>query len=190
MRRTALLLALLLVITAGTLPAAAGIARGFRTDAAVLADGKVVTGKVVLEGETVRVVTGDDRVRRVVEGGVERTVVEPRTEEHARAAVKEIRWGGAWTTAHAARALSDPFTWQVLFWTTTIALMGTAGAVLLGVPFAVFTARTDLPGRRLLGALYAAPLVLPPLLSTMAWDNLLPYSWIEGPAFLGRWSTA
>ena len=190
MRRTALLAALVLVLVAGTIPAAAGLLRAFRTDAIVLADGTEVKGKVSVEGETVRVTTGVDRTREVVEGGKSRTVTAPVVVEHPRSSVKEFRWRGAWTTVHATRAMADPFTWQVLFWTTAVAVLGTAGAVLLGVPFAVLTARTDLPGRSLFGALYAAPLVLPPLLSTMAWDNLLPYAWIEGPAALGRWSTA
>ena len=57
-------------------------------------------------------------------------------------------------------------------------------------PFAVLTARTDLPGRGLFASLYAAPLVLPPLLTAMAWDNLLPREWLDGPEGMGRWSTA
>jgi iron(III) transport system permease protein len=143
--------------------------REVRADAVVLVDGRTVTGAVTETPEAVRVVA---------------TAVEFPGE-----LVREVRRRAAFTTAHAARALSDPFAWEVTAWTAGIALLGTLGAVLLGVPFALFTARTDLPGRGLFTALYAAPLVLPPLLGAMAWDNLLPYSWIEGPESLGRWGT-
>ncbi len=189
-RRTALTLSILLVLAAGTIPAAAGIVRGFRTDVVVLDSGKTERGTAVISGDLVKVVTDRDESETVVEGGRAEVVRRPVTLEFPRAQVKEIHPRAAFSTAHARRALSDPFTWQVLFWTTTIALLGTLGAVLLGVPYAVFMARTDLPGARLFEALYAAPLVLPPLLSAMAWDNLLPYSWLEGPEGLGRWSTA
>jgi iron(III) transport system permease protein len=172
MRRTSLLAALVLVFLAGTLPVLAGIARAFRADSVVLLSGAEVRGDATEEGGTVRVRTGE---------GIR---------EFPRAEVKEVRRGAVLTLLHARRALGDPASWRVLGWTTAIALLGTLGAVLLGVPYAVFTARTDLPGRRLLAVLYAAPLVLPPLLLAMAWDNVLPQSWREGPAGLGRWGTA
>jgi iron(III) transport system permease protein len=172
MRRAAVALALLLVLLAGTIPAAAGFARGFRTDEVTLASGERILGSVLERGDTVQVVSGSG----------------PR--EFPRAEVREVRRGAAWTGTHAARALADPFLAQVLGWTLAIALLGTLGAVLLGVPFALWTARTDLPGRRLLGALYAAPLVLPPLLTAMAWDSVLPRPWVSGPSGLGRAGTA
>jgi iron(III) transport system permease protein len=189
MQRTALALSVLLVLLAGTFPAVAGIARGFRTDETVRADGSVLRGDALATGDVVRVVTAEDVKRTVVEGGVSRTEVVPKVVEIPRDQVREVRPRAAWSGAHARRALSEPLSWQILFWTTAVALLGTLGAVLIGVPFAVFTARTDLPGRGLFTALYAAPLVLPPLLTAMAWDNLLPYSWLEGPPALGRWST-
>ena len=172
MRQTALALALGLVLLAGTVPAAAGILRGFRTDEVVLASGKVERGTVTETADAVRIVT------------------EAKTLDLPRADVKEVRRGAVLTGVHLRRALADPFSWEVMGWTAGIALLGTLGAVLLGVPFAVLTARTDLPGRGFFSALYAAPLVLPPLLTAMAWDNLLPRSWLEGPAGLGRWGTA
>jgi iron(III) transport system permease protein len=189
MRGLALTLSILLVLVAGTIPAAAGIARGFRTDEVVKADGSVLRGDALATGTVVRVVTGEDEKRTVLENGVSRTVTAPRVVEIPREEVREIRPRAAVTSAHARRALADPLARQTLFWTTVVALLGTLGAVALGVPFAVFTARTDLPGRGLFSAVYAAPLVLPPLLTAMAWDNLLPYSWLEGPSALGRWST-
>jgi iron(III) transport system permease protein len=112
------------------------------------------------------------------------------TREIPRDAVRSVEPRAVWTGEHAARALSDPFTWTLLAWTAGIALLGTAGAVLLGVPFAVWTARTDLPGRRFFAAFYAAPLVLPPLLSAMAWDTVLPRTWVDAPSALGPAGTA
>jgi iron(III) transport system permease protein len=191
MRRAALAAAVLLVLVSGTIPAALGILRGFRTDEVVLAkDGSVVEGEASTSGGVVRVVTGTDESRTEVRDGVVRTVVEPRVLEFPRDEVREVRPRAAFTAVHAIRALGDPFCWRILFWTAAAALLGTLGAVLLGVPYAVLTARTDLPGGRLFRALYAAPLVLPPLLMAMAWDNLLPYGWLEGPEGMGRWSTA
>jgi iron(III) transport system permease protein len=93
------------------------------------------------------------------------------------------------TMAHFQAALLDPLRWRVLGWTALVAAGGAAGAVALGVPFALLTARTRLPGGRLLSALYAAPLVLPPLLSAIAFDSLLAGSWRPG-AGPGRLGTA
>lgn len=173
MRRPALLLALLLVLVAGTAPAALGILRGFRGDRVTTTDGKTHEGTVVAETqEGVRLVT--DR----------------RTLDLARGEVKEVLRGATWTTIHLRGALSDPFHWKVLGWTLLVALLGTLGALAIGLPFAVLTARTDLPGRGLFSSLYAAPLVLPPLLTAMAWDSLLPRGWVEGAGGLGRLGTA
>jgi len=74
---------------------------------------------------------------------------------------------------HVRAALADPLGWRSVAWTAGIAAAGAAGAALIGIPFALLTARTDLPGRRFFAALYAAPLVLPPLLMAMAWRRLL-----------------
>jgi len=172
MRSAALALSLLLVLVAGTIPAAAGFARGFRTDEVALASGERIRGTVLERGDTVQVAAAAGN------------------REVPRADVREIRRGSAWTRMHASRALRDPFLWKVLGWTLGIALLGTLGAVLVGVPYAILTARTDLAGRGLFGALYAAPLVLPPLLTAMAWDTVLPRSWVDGPSALGPMGTA
>jgi len=172
MRRAAVLLALALVLVAGAIPAAMGFVRGFRTDVAVLRSGETLEGSVLFRGDTIQV-SGAAGKREI-----------PRAE------VAEVHPRAVWSGHHASRALSDPFTWRLVAWTGGIALLGALGAGLLGVPFAIWTARTDLPGRGLLSALYAAPLVLPPLLVAMAWDTILPRSWVDGPSALGPAGTA
>ncbi len=47
-------------------------------------------------------------------------------------------------------------------------------ALLFGVPYALLSARTDVPGRRFLAGAYLVPLVLPPLLVAVAW-NYVPF---------------
>ncbi len=213
MRRSSLGLALALVLVAGTLPAAAGLARAFLADEVVLKSGKTERGSVAETPGTVAV-TIDPRtmtfpradvreVREDAAGLPDGTVVHGKVEESGgtirvaaerievpRTLVESVRRRAHLTDQHLRRALGDPFSWKVIGWTAGIALLGTLGAVLLGVPYALLTARTALPGRRFFGSIYAAPLVLPPLLTAMAWDNLLPLGWIEGSGSLGRTGTA
>jgi iron(III) transport system permease protein len=59
--------------------------------------------------------------------------------------------------------------WRLLGNSVAIATLAALFALLLGVPYALVVARTDAPLRGLLGGLYPAPLVLPPLLVAIAW---------------------
>lgn len=222
MRNTAFLLALLLVLVAGTIPALLGFSRAFTADEVALADGRTLQGTILSEAdggvrflasgrtteeipaERVKVVrrgtffpdeveTTDGAVLRgevAIESpaGV-RLVLDRRALDFARREILEVRREGALSLLHFGWALSDPFLWQVMGWTAAVAVLGTLGALLLGLPYALLTARTEIPGRTLFSALYGAPLVLPPLLTAMAWDRLLPQGWLEGPAALGPWST-
>jgi iron(III) transport system permease protein len=206
-------MALALVVLAGTLPAVAGLARAFLADEVELRFGKPLLGSARETPDTVSVgvdpavvslprgqvrdlredaaVLTDGTVihgTTTVAGGTVRVAAE--SYDLPRSLVASVRLRAHFTWMHLRRALEDPFSWRVIAWTAGIALLGTLGALLLGVPFAVLTARTDLPGRGLFTAFYAAPLVLPPLLTAMAWDNLLPRNWLEGPEAMGRWSTA
>lgn len=60
--------------------------------------------------------------------------------------------------------------WTMLGNSAAIAAVAALFALALGVPFALLVARTDMPLRGLLGSLYGAPLVLPPLLVGVAWS--------------------
>jgi len=62
--------------------------------------------------------------------------------------------------------------WKLLGNSVAIAGIAAIVALLLGVPYALLLARTDAPLSGVLGALYAAPLVLPPLLVAFAWTFL------------------
>ncbi|MCK6482291.1 MAG: ABC transporter permease subunit, partial [Planctomycetes bacterium] len=222
MRNTAFLLALLLVLVAGTIPALLGFSRAFTADEVALADGRTLQGTILSEadggvrflasGRTTEEIPAE-RVKEVRRGtffpdevettdgavlrgevaiespaGV-RLVLDRKALEFARREILEVRREGALSLLHFGWALSDPFLWQVMGWTAAVAVLGTLGALLLGLPYALLTARTEIPGRTLFSALYGAPLVLPPLLTAMAWDRLLPQGWLEGPAALGPWST-
>jgi iron(III) transport system permease protein len=59
--------------------------------------------------------------------------------------------------------------WRMLGNSVVIAGLAALFALLLGVPYALLVARTDAPGRGILGTLYVAPLVLPPLLVSVSW---------------------
>lgn len=79
-----------------------------------------------------------------------------------------VREGGTWTLAHYAAVVASP-TERAAFVNTLVVVVGSvAGAFALGVPLAALVARRRFPGRRLLGALAAVPVVLPPLVGTMA----------------------
>ncbi|MDZ7731486.1 MAG: iron ABC transporter permease [Natrialbaceae archaeon] len=64
--------------------------------------------------------------------------------------------------------LTDPGTLDVLFNSIELTVGVTAGAVLLGVPLAMLTARTDLPFRRFWTILVALPLVVPSYIGAFA----------------------
>jgi iron(III) transport system permease protein len=77
--------------------------------------------------------------------------------------------------------------WKLLGNSVLIALLSALGALLVGVPYALLTARTDVAGRRLLSAVYATPLLLPPLLVALAWTMAVPPSKPVGPDQGGFW---
>ena len=60
--------------------------------------------------------------------------------------------------------------WTMLGNSAAIAAVAALLALAVGVPYAFLVARTDMPLRGLLGSLYGAPLVLPPLLVGVAWS--------------------
>ena len=58
--------------------------------------------------------------------------------------------------------------WRALWRSTWIALASVALAALFGIPLAFVFERTEFPGRRILGALLALPVALPPLVGVIA----------------------
>ncbi|MFI9644866.1 ABC transporter permease [Streptomyces sp. NPDC052040] len=64
--------------------------------------------------------------------------------------------------------LTSTAVWQALQLSLVSATAATAVSLVLGVPLAWLLARTDFPGRRLVRALVALPLVLPPVVGGVA----------------------
>lgn len=78
--------------------------------------------------------------------------------------------------APARSARTATARWRLLGNSVAIAAAAALLALALGVPFAFLVSRTDLPFRGLLGAIYGAPLVLPPLLVAVSWTFLRGYA--------------
>ncbi len=75
---------------------------------------------------------------------------------------------GGFTLEYFARFVGEPKEWHALWaslW-TSVASVVLAGAI--GIPLAFLFERFDFPGRRVLGALVALPVVLPPLVGVIA----------------------
>ncbi len=76
------------------------------------------------------------------------------------------------TLAHYARVLSDPRLQKALGNTVVLALWAGVASLLVGAPLAWLTARTDLPGKRVIQSLIMASFVTPPFLGAFAWVML------------------
>ena len=82
--------------------------------------------------------------------------------------VSEALGAPQWSLQHFAEFARRPDEWRAL-WASlwiSVATVGLAAAV--GVPLAFLFERAEFPGRRLLGALAALPVVLPPLVGVVA----------------------
>ncbi len=75
---------------------------------------------------------------------------------------------GAWTLEHFAEFARRADEWRALWRSLWISLASVALAGLVGVPLAFVFGRTEFPGRRVLGALVALPVALPPLVGVIA----------------------
>jgi iron(III) transport system permease protein len=77
--------------------------------------------------------------------------------------------------------------------TVVVAGLATMLAVGVGIAMAILACRSDLPGRRVLGVLWAAPLLIPAYVTGLAWLGAyfrgglsdqwvgIAWSWLEGP---------
>ncbi len=75
---------------------------------------------------------------------------------------------GHWTLEYVAAFLRRSDEWRALGRSVWISLASVVLAALVGVPLAFVFARTSFPGRRVLGALVALPVALPPLVGVIA----------------------
>ncbi|HLN80009.1 MAG TPA: iron ABC transporter permease, partial [Thermoanaerobaculia bacterium] len=73
-----------------------------------------------------------------------------------------------WTLSHFAEFAKRPEEWRALWASLWISLATVGLAAAIGIPLAFLFERTEFPGRRVLGALVALPVVLPPLVGVIA----------------------
>jgi iron(III) transport system permease protein len=73
-----------------------------------------------------------------------------------------------WTSSHFAEFARRPEEWGALWASLWISIATVAFSAAVGVPLAFLFERTEFPGRRVLGALVALPVVLPPLVGVIA----------------------
>jgi iron(III) transport system permease protein len=82
--------------------------------------------------------------------------------------VDSFREEGRWTLEHYARFAGSRSEREALWNSVWISLASVVLAGAVGVPLAFLFARRDFPGRRILGALAAMPVLLPPLVGTIS----------------------
>jgi iron(III) transport system permease protein len=73
-----------------------------------------------------------------------------------------------WTLRHFVEFAERPEEWRALWASVWISLATVGLAAGIGVPLAFLFERAEFPGRRVLGALVALPVVLPPLVGVIA----------------------
>ena len=76
------------------------------------------------------------------------------------------------TLAHYRKVFGDPHLQKALWNTVVLACWVGLAALAIGVPMAWLSARTDLPGRRVIRGLMMASFVTPPFLGALAWVML------------------
>ena len=80
---------------------------------------------------------------------------------------------GALDFSAFGEVLATGRTWAIVGHTLTMALAGTAGSVLFGIPAAYILYRTDFPGRTILRSITLVPFVLPTVVVGVAFRALL-----------------
>jgi iron(III) transport system permease protein len=79
---------------------------------------------------------------------------------------------GATTLAHYRNAFADPALRKALWHTLVLAFWTGVVSIAIGAPLAWLTARTDVPGKRMIRSLVMASFVTPPFLGAFAWVML------------------
>lgn len=79
-----------------------------------------------------------------------------------------LQRGGAWTLANYREVLSQSIVLEAIVNSIGLSIFTVLFCALVGVPLAFLFERFDFPGRRVFAALAALPLVLPPLVGTVA----------------------
>lgn len=76
------------------------------------------------------------------------------------------------TLGNYVAVLTDPGFFTMVVRTVSASLVGTFGAVLIGVSLAWLAVRTNVPGRPVLNAIAIMPMFVPPLIGAFSWDIL------------------
>lgn len=79
-----------------------------------------------------------------------------------------LQSGGSWSLSNFREALSQRAVLEAAWSSIALSLLTVAASALIGVPLAFLFERYEFPARRLFAALAAMPLVLPPLVGTLA----------------------
>ena len=82
--------------------------------------------------------------------------------------VESVRGPDGWTLAHIYAFATQGHEWKTLWASIWISLASVLLAAAFGIPLAFVFERLDFPGRRIVGALVALPVVLPPLVGVIA----------------------
>jgi iron(III) transport system permease protein len=81
---------------------------------------------------------------------------------------ESLRDAGEWTVAGFTAFAERPDEWLALWRSVWISVASVVLSAAVGVPLAFLFERSEFPGRRLLGALVALPVALPPLVGVIA----------------------
>jgi iron(III) transport system permease protein len=81
---------------------------------------------------------------------------------------ESVQGPDGFTLEYFRRFAGEPKEWRALWASLWISVASVVLAALIGVPLAFLFERAEFPGRRLLGALVALPVVLPPLVGVIA----------------------
>lgn len=90
----------------------------------------------------------------------------------ARLVVAAIAPGGELDFGSFADQLTKPAALRAMWHTLDTAVFGAVLSVLLGAPFSIAVAMTDLPGRKALGFLLLLPLMIAPQVTALSWLHL------------------
>ena len=82
--------------------------------------------------------------------------------------VEALRGPGGWTARYFQQFFSRPDEWLSLWRSLWISVASAVLAAAVGIPLAFIFERSDFPGRRILGAVAALPVALPPLVGVIA----------------------
>lgn len=82
--------------------------------------------------------------------------------------IESVRDQNGWTLEYVTRFLGEPREWHTLWNSLWISVASVVLSALIGVPLAFLFEWFEFPGRRILGALVALPVVLPPLVGVIA----------------------